>query len=86
VTCNGSGACSLLPNGAACMAGNQCQSGNCPVQDQVCCNAACSGTCSACVSSKTGVMTGTCGFVTANQDPDMECAGPATCSGVGACN
>lgn len=79
--------------GNACTSGADCLTGNCA--DGVCCNAACDGTCEACVNAKTGVDDGVCAPIPANTDPDAECpsgctaegAVHATCMGsVAACN
>jgi hypothetical protein len=81
VNCNGIGQCGLFANGAACTLAAECSSGFCV--DGVCCNTACSGLCQACSNAKTGGASGTCGNVTANTDPDNECA--TECNGAGAC-
>ncbi|MBK9260176.1 MAG: hypothetical protein IPM54_10105 [Polyangiaceae bacterium] len=83
--CNGAGACVMagLGNGAACMTGAQCSSGNCA--DGVCCDAACTGTCEACTAAKKSQgADGTCGPIAANKDPDNECFA-GVCSGSGTC-
>ena len=71
--------------GLKCLAGSDCVSGNCV--DGVCCNSACTGTCQACVSTKTGATTGTCANVTTGTDPDNECptTSAATCGTTGMC-
>jgi len=81
--CNGAGACELVNGIGPCTQNSQCVSGSCAVQDGVCCDNGCSGTCKACVVAKTGVASGTCSNVTTNTDPDAECA--TECSGAGAC-
>ncbi|MDI3291309.1 MopE-related protein [Polyangium sp. 15x6] len=82
--CNGAGACEL-PNGAGtCTQGSQCVSGSCAVQDSVCCDNTCDGTCMACLIAKTGVASGTCANVLTNQDPDTECMN-GECTGAGIC-
>ena len=63
--------------GVSCADGTECITGNCV--DGVCCNAACDGTCEACVGAKTGADDGVCMPVTGNTDPDTECT--ASCSG-----
>ncbi|MBK8256421.1 MAG: hypothetical protein IPK82_27600 [Polyangiaceae bacterium] len=78
--CNGAGACEAV-NGTACAAGSICQSGFCV--DGVCCNTACSATCQACTAAKNGGVSGTCGNVVTNTDPDSECT--TECNGAGAC-
>src|SRR6478752_6482220 len=78
-------------DGAACGAAGDCRSGFCV--DGVCCESACDGLCAACSKAKTGQDSGRCVGVSANQDPDNECAidsanacgRDGTCSGGGAC-
>ena len=70
-------------NGTACSAPGQCCSNYCV--DNVCCNSACSGTCQACVFSKTGSATGTCANITSNTDPDSECASTCKVCQSGSC-
>jgi hypothetical protein len=82
--CDGAGICKLL-NGEPCRSGIECVSGNCPVEDGVCCDTMCSGTCEACVVSKTGDSDGICSPVLAGTDPDEECNGIEVCNGAGAC-
>ncbi|MEZ4310772.1 MAG: hypothetical protein R3F14_22240 [Polyangiaceae bacterium] len=79
--CNGNGACVLGSAGAACAAGNECTSGFCA--DGVCCDTACDGTC---VSCKLAGTVGTCTNIPNGQDPDNECPGMKTCTGMAACN
>ena len=81
-SCNGANACTLFANGVACTLSAECSSGSCV--DGVCCNTACNGLCQACTAAKTGGTNGTCANITANSDPDNECAGTAVCS-AGAC-
>lgn len=67
--------------GQVCNRGAMCSSGHCT--DGVCCTTACSGTCEACISSKTGQTQGKCARITSNTDPDNECKGGDVCiSGV----
>ena len=76
-------------NGDVCTGANECGSGQCPKQDGVCCDSACSGSCLACLSEKTGAATGSCAPVTKNADPDKECGdqGAKTCgSNATGCN
>jgi hypothetical protein len=83
-TCNGAGLCSLLASGAACTISSECSSGSCV--DGVCCSTPCTGICQACTAAKKGSgSNGTCGNILSGTDPDNECAGAATCNGVGAC-
>lgn len=72
-------------NGDGCTAADQCQSGFCPGDDGICCDAACEGTCMACLASKTGGQNGVCSFVSSNTDPDNECGALTSCNGAGAC-
>ncbi|MFO0619259.1 MAG: hypothetical protein U0414_42115 [Polyangiaceae bacterium] len=85
-TCNGMGGCTLAPNGATCNNGSQCQSGNCPAKDHVCCATSCTGLCQSCVGANNGGMNGTCGPITSGLDPDNDCPGQPVCNGAGACN
>ncbi|MFH2008092.1 MAG: hypothetical protein ABI333_16035 [bacterium] len=87
--CDGGGCVTDKANGEACAAGSECASGFCPTADGVCCDAACNTLCLACLESKTGDADGTCAPVTADTDPDGECAdlGPESCGGDGSgCN
>lgn len=86
--CDGSGTCKKL-NGVACTNGDgtQCISGFCV--DNVCCNAACNGTCQACSTTKKGGgINGDCGDVANGTDPDAECQAQAisTCGNTGVCS
>ena len=87
--CEG-GACRAKKGaGETCRGVNECASGFCPSGDGVCCDAACDGACSACLTDKTGTSDGTCAPVAATTDPDGECAveDPASCGNSGAgCN
>ncbi|MEZ4221462.1 MAG: hypothetical protein R3B13_11095 [Polyangiaceae bacterium] len=84
VDCGGL-ACGKCATGLKCLASSDCVSGNCV--DGVCCNQPCTGTCQACISTKTGQTTGTCANVTNNSDPDNECTATAssTCGTTGMC-
>jgi hypothetical protein len=75
----------LRPAGAACTNASQCESGNCPLADLVCCDTACGGACRSCLAADTGGVDGSCDFVTQGSDPANECAGTLACSGAGAC-
>ena len=83
--CNGSGACEAkLTNGSPCTVAGECSSNQCV--DGVCCNNACSGTCSACSAALKGSgPDGTCGPIANNTDPQNECAGALDCNGASAC-
>ncbi len=84
-SCNGTGACALSPNGAACASSAECTSGFCA--DGVCCNSGCTSTCQACSALKKGQGSdGTCGSILLGTDPDSECAGAANCSGSTSCS
>jgi hypothetical protein len=87
VNCGSSCDCDTcqLPNGAPCLNGSQCASGQCPPEDDVCCDTACAGSCSSCLGSKTGGATGTCADIAVNTDPDSECSGPQVCIGPATC-
>jgi hypothetical protein len=62
-----------LELGEICSSNEQCKSGYCNNQDNVCCDSACSGECESCLSAKTGGVDGYCGDVIDNTDPDSEC-------------
>ena len=84
----------LLALGKACTADTDCALGNCV--DGRCCNkskAVCGG-CTACTNASTGLDDGTCGPVSAGNDPHETCANETaanqcgndgTCDGKGAC-
>ena len=74
--CNG-GVCELV-DGEACTAGAQCISGNCPADDDVCCNEPCGGDCRSCVN-------GTCVNSLFGTDPDDDCPFAILCNGAGMC-
>jgi Concanavalin A-like lectin/glucanases superfamily len=60
-------------NGTACSSGTQCMSGHCA--DGVCCNTACSGSCTACSAALTGMSDGTCANASdGTSDPRGACA------------
>ncbi|MBI4701072.1 MAG: hypothetical protein HY744_07930 [Deltaproteobacteria bacterium] len=71
--------------GESCAAAAQCSSGFCPLQDGLCCNAACDGACQACRLDKSGQANGVCAPVAAGEDPDEECSaqGPQSCGADG---
>jgi hypothetical protein len=71
-------------NGALCEEGRECASGFCPVQDKVCCDAACDDPCQACLLNKSGSENGMCAVVAAGQDPDQECLAVDLCGPTGA--
>jgi hypothetical protein len=82
--CDGSGICKTK-NGQVCTTASACASGNCV--DGVCCDSACTGTCSSC--SLEG-RAGKCSPYPAGTDPQGECGVgtgvcKSTCDGVGAC-
>lgn len=73
--------------GQTCSVNGDCASGFCA--DGVCCDRACGGTCEACTAALKGSGSdGTCGFITAGQDPGNECTAdsPASCGKDGTCN
>jgi hypothetical protein len=71
------------PNGIDCGGATECASGLCV--DGVCCNAACTGTCSSC---NLPGSEGTCKVAPAGTDPRNQCAQdmPASCGRNGQCN
>ena len=81
--CNGQAGCGLAL-GASCVGDAACGSGFC--RDGVCCNGHCGQTCNACSNAMTGGLDGICGPVSANTDPNSECAGVRTCNGTGGCS
>lgn len=87
VNCGPSCDCTTCALGAGvpCSSDAQCETGHCPAMDSVCCDTSCGGPCQSCVGADTGGADGTCGFVKAGTDPDNECAGSATCNGMGGC-
>ncbi|MBI2389826.1 MAG: hypothetical protein HYV09_09560 [Deltaproteobacteria bacterium] len=78
--CDASGQCATRQsNGLACTRAAQCASGNCV--DGVCCDGTCLGACRACTAAKKGSgADGTCGYIGASLDPELECP-QQTCSG-----
>ena len=67
-----------LSTGQPCVASGDCLSGNCSVDDDVCCDLPCGGDCKSCA-------TGTCVNAADGTDPENECLGPQTCNGMGMC-
>ncbi|MDI3292048.1 hypothetical protein [Polyangium sp. 15x6] len=72
--------------GEPCSDGLACGSGFCV--DNVCCEAACTGTCEACSAAHTGQPNGTCAPVLAGTDPESECPddGATSCGRNGSCD
>jgi len=85
--CDGTTCLPLAGNGEPCFSDQQCVSGFCPQDDDVCCDAQCDSNCQACVAAKTGGIDGVCAFVAPGIDPDNDCQGPspAVCDGAGVC-
>jgi hypothetical protein len=83
-SCDGNGSCGLdpLPLGQSCVAGFECDSGNCV--DGVCCDSPCAGGCEACVGGATGADDGQCAPVEPGND-DGSCPMGAVCDGAGSC-
>lgn len=82
-TCDGVGTCKQS-NGKPCNAANECSSGYCV--DDVCCENACDGTCSACNVSP--MTAGTCTMVPPGQKDTygtIVCSGIFSCDGNGVC-
>jgi hypothetical protein len=69
--------------GDPCQDDFNCPSNNC--EDGVCCDTKCEGTCRSCLGAETGGSNGTCGFISAGEDPDDECSGSDDCDGAGVC-
>jgi alpha-tubulin suppressor-like RCC1 family protein len=97
--CSSHGFCvTRKAQGRACEpgAGADCRADGCrvcatgPCVDGFCCEAACSGGCSACARAFTGVANGTCAPVRAGTDPRDACAlapgFPASCGADGQCD
>jgi hypothetical protein len=85
--CAGNTCAPLKPLGQPATKPQECQSG--VAVDGVCCDAPCTGTCSACTASKKGGgADGTCGPVKVGTDPDSECPtqGATSCGSNGACD
>ncbi len=74
-----------IVTGRACTRPGECSSGFCV--DGVCCNAACNGTCVACLASKQkpGGMDGTCSQAKDGTDPHSTCAAAPPCGFNGQC-
>lgn len=68
----------------SCQTADQCESGQCVLEDGICCESACTGTCEACVKSKTGLPNGVCAPIAPGSDPETECLG-GLCDGDGGC-
>lgn len=85
--CEGGACVPLRTLGQVCASSASCGSGFCV--DGVCCNGACSGTCSACTAALKGAGSdGTCGNIAAGTDPSNECTTQAasTCGTTGMCS
>jgi len=83
--CDGAGVCQQKKvNGLGCGGDNECENGSCPVDDGVCCDSACNGTCMSCTAARTGAADGVCDFTSSGMNPDGDCQGGETCVS-GAC-
>ena len=79
--------------GSPCAAATECGSTFCS-PDQVCCDKACAGACTACLKATTGQTDGMCVAVQLGQDPHNDCAADVAgscgkdgnCDGKGACH
>jgi hypothetical protein len=79
--------------GTMCATAPECGSGFCS-PDQVCCDKACTGACTACVKSSTGQTDGTCAPVQlglkhnsdCEAEPATACGKDGTCDGKGGCH
>ncbi len=81
----GGGICATCAGGLICASDGDCASGNCPADDNVCCDAACTGLCESCLAANTGTADGTCDLVLTDTDPDGDCGISETCDVTGAC-
>lgn len=78
--CDAGGACQLKKvDGVGCGGDNECENGNCPVDDGVCCDAPCNGTCMSCTAARTGGTDGVCDFSSSGTNPDGDCMGIEIC-------
>jgi hypothetical protein len=85
--CAAGGTCTPRKNlGEGCAAGAECVSNACA--DGICCDDACTGTCSSCRLADTGKPDGTCAPVKAGMDSGGECSPSAasTCGQDGRCD
>lgn len=80
----------LAQNGAACIAGLQCESTWCI--DAVCCQSECAGPCHTCRVADNGIADGTCSYALKDLNPRLlctsessECGALGTCDGAGQC-
>lgn len=80
-----------IPQGQSCLGGTNpdCTTGACvgDAGGTVCCDNSCAGACRSCIGSETGGVTGTCGNILDDTDPNNECAadGPGGCGFDGFC-
>jgi MYXO-CTERM domain-containing protein len=72
-----------VPQAGACQVDLDCATGHC--SDHVCCDTACGQKCNSCLKEETGVDTGTCAPIPADQDPANECPDNPNTSGDPAC-
>ena len=76
-------------NGQACAGAYECASAACV--DGVCCNSACTGTCTACTAARTGQADGTCAAIVSGGTDgrctaNPPCGNDGTCDGSGSCH
>ena len=79
--CDGATCVAKTALGDPCSASNQCGSGICNTNDNVCCDDVCGDACESC---KLPGLQGTCTVIADGQDPENECAGTGLCGGT--CN
>ena len=84
VDCGG-GVCATCGDGQICAAGSDCTNGNCPADDNVCCDTSCNSLCESCLGAVTGGTNGSCDWVLTDTDPDNECGRSESCDGAGTC-
>ncbi len=84
VDCGG-GVCPTCGDGQICAAGTDCTSGNCPADDNLCCDTACGALCESCLGALNGNADGVCDSMLVNTDPDNDCGDSESCNSAGAC-
>jgi hypothetical protein len=83
--CSGSSCVAKNPNGSACGAAHECQSGYCV--DGFCCNSACTATCYSCSVVDTNQPSGQCQpLADGKSDSGCSVQAPSSCGMTGTCN